>query len=71
LESRLTKKVLARYHKRSINAVNRGLVKTSMQEREILWEAELRGLPPEEIVAEYVRLTPLSRIQKPEDVGYH
>jgi NAD(P)-dependent dehydrogenase (short-subunit alcohol dehydrogenase family) len=52
-----------------VNAVCPGFVRTSMQEREILWESELRGMTPEAVRAEYVSLTPLSRIEEPEDVA--
>ncbi|WP_281746264.1 SDR family oxidoreductase, partial [Thermanaerovibrio acidaminovorans] len=51
------------------NAVNPGFVQTPMQEREVAWEAELRGMTPEEVLAEYVRNTPLGRLQRPEDVA--
>ena len=40
-----------------------------MQDREIVWEAELRGMTPEAVFAEYVSLTPLGRIEEPEDVA--
>ncbi len=52
-----------------VNAVCPGFVKTSMQEREVIWEAELRGMTPEAVRAEYVSLTPLGRIEEPEDVA--
>ena len=52
-----------------VNAVCPGFVRTSMQEREIVWEAELRGITPEAVRAEYVSLTPLGRIGEPEDVA--
>ena len=52
-----------------VNAVCPGFVKTSMQEREIVWEAELRSMTPEAVRAEYVSLTPLARIEEPEDVA--
>lgn len=52
-----------------VNCVCPGFVRTSMQEREVLWEAELRGMTPEAVRAEYVSLTPLGRIQTPEDVA--
>jgi NAD(P)-dependent dehydrogenase (short-subunit alcohol dehydrogenase family) len=52
-----------------VNAVCPGFVKTSMQEREIAWEAELRGVTPERVVADYVAQTPLGRLEEPEDVA--
>ncbi len=61
-------KELAPY-KLTVNAVNPGFVKTSMQEREVHWEAELRGIAPEEVIADYVRQTPLGRLERPEDVA--
>ena len=52
-----------------VNAVCPGFVKTGMQEREIAWEAELRGVSPERVVADYVAQTPLGRLETPEDVA--
>jgi len=52
-----------------VNAVCPGFVRTSMQEREIGWEAQLRGIPPQQVVAEYVAQTPLGRLEEPEDVA--
>lgn len=52
-----------------VNAVCPGYVKTSMQSREVEWEAHLRGMTPEEVIQEYVRLTPLGRLEEPEDVA--
>ena len=52
-----------------VNAVCPGFVRTSMQEREIVWEAGLRGMTPEAVRAEYVSLTPLGRIEEAEDVA--
>lgn len=52
-----------------VNAVCPGFVKTSMQERELGWEAELRGITPSDVLNEYIRLTPLQRIEEPEDVA--
>lgn len=52
-----------------VNCVCPGFVRTSMQEREIAWEGKLRGMTPEAVRAEYVSLTPLARIQEPEDVA--
>lgn len=52
-----------------VNAVCPGFVRTGMQEREVAWEAELRGLTPEEVIADYVRQTPLGRLEEPEDIA--
>ena len=52
-----------------VNAVCPGFVRTSMQEREIAWEAELRNMNAEAVRAEYISLTPLGRIEEPEDVA--
>jgi meso-butanediol dehydrogenase/(S,S)-butanediol dehydrogenase/diacetyl reductase len=52
-----------------VNAVCPGFVKTGMQSREIEWESQLRGLSPHEVMDDYVRQTPLGRIETPEDVA--
>ena len=52
-----------------VNAVCPGFVQTGMQEREIAWEATLRGVTPERVVADYVAQTPLGRLEQPEDVA--
>lgn len=52
-----------------VNAVCPGFVATGMQTREIAWEAELRGITGEEVIADYVRQTPLGRLETPEDVA--
>jgi meso-butanediol dehydrogenase / (S,S)-butanediol dehydrogenase / diacetyl reductase len=52
-----------------VNCVCPGYVRTSMQSREMAWEAKLRGMSPEAVVAEYVSLTPLGRLEEPEDVA--
>lgn len=56
-------------HKITVNAVCPGYVQTSMQEREVGWEAGLRGVPSGEVLRLYVEDTPLGRLQKPEDVA--
>ncbi len=52
-----------------VNAVCPGFVRTSMQEREVVWEAELRGMTPDEVTADYISQTPLGRIETPQDVA--
>jgi NAD(P)-dependent dehydrogenase (short-subunit alcohol dehydrogenase family) len=52
-----------------VNCVCPGFVRTSMQAREVEWEAMLRGMTPEAVRAEYVALTPLGRLEEPEDVA--
>jgi NAD(P)-dependent dehydrogenase (short-subunit alcohol dehydrogenase family) len=52
-----------------VNCVCPGYVKTSMQQRELAWEGELRGLSPVEVAEGYIRLTPLGRMEAPEDVA--
>lgn len=52
-----------------VNAVCPGFVRTSMQSREVEWEAKLRGVTPERVVADYVAQTPLGRLEEPEDVA--
>ena len=52
-----------------VNAVCPGFVRTGMQDREIIWEGKLRGMTPEAVREEYVTLTPMGRIEEPEDVA--
>lgn len=52
-----------------VNCVCPGFVRTSMQDRELVWEAQLRGLSPDAVRDEYVALTPLGRLEEPEDVA--
>ncbi len=52
-----------------VNAVCPGFVQTSMQERELRWEGQLRGMTPSEVFQDYIRLTPMQRIEEPEDVA--
>lgn len=56
-------------HRILVNAVCPGYVRTGMQERELAWEAELRGLSAEEVQRLYVADTPLGRLETPEDVA--
>jgi meso-butanediol dehydrogenase / (S,S)-butanediol dehydrogenase / diacetyl reductase len=52
-----------------VNCVCPGFVRTPMQDRELVWEAKLRGMTVEQVRDEYVGLTPLGRIEEPEDVA--
>jgi NAD(P)-dependent dehydrogenase (short-subunit alcohol dehydrogenase family) len=52
-----------------VNCVCPGFVRTPMQDRELVWEAKLRGMTVEQVRDEYVSLTPLGRIEEPEDVA--
>jgi NAD(P)-dependent dehydrogenase (short-subunit alcohol dehydrogenase family) len=52
-----------------VNAVCPGFVRTAMQHREVEWEAELRGITPERVIADYIAQTPLGRLEEPEDVA--
>jgi meso-butanediol dehydrogenase / (S,S)-butanediol dehydrogenase / diacetyl reductase len=52
-----------------VNAICPGFVRTGMQSREVMWEAELRGMAPQAVLDEYVSLTPLGRIEEPEDIA--
>lgn len=53
----------------TVNAVCPGYVRTSMQEREIAWEASLRGISPEAVKQLYLNDTPLGRLETPDDVA--
>ena len=52
-----------------VNAVCPGYVRTSMQDREVVWEAKLRNMTPEAVRDEYVAATPLGRLEEAEDVA--
>ena len=52
-----------------VNSVCPGYVATSMQERELVWEAQLRQTSVEAVRAMYVADTPLGRIETPQDVA--
>ncbi len=52
-----------------VNAVCPTWTRTSMQEREIVWESRLRGISPEEVMELYVKNIPLGRVAEPEDVA--
>lgn len=52
-----------------VNAVCPGFVRTGMQDRELVWEGSLRGMTAQQVRDEMVTLTPLGRIEEPEDVA--
>jgi NAD(P)-dependent dehydrogenase (short-subunit alcohol dehydrogenase family) len=52
-----------------VNCVCPGFVRTSMQEREVEWEAALRGMTKDAVIADYVSQTPLGRLEEPADVA--
>ncbi len=52
-----------------VNAVCPGFVQTPMQDRELVWEAELTASTPEAVRQSYIDQTPLGRIETPEDVA--
>jgi meso-butanediol dehydrogenase / (S,S)-butanediol dehydrogenase / diacetyl reductase len=52
-----------------VNAVCPGFVRTSMQSREVEWEASMRGVTPAQVIADYIAQTPLGRLEQPEDVA--
>jgi len=51
------------------NSVCPGYVQTSMQERELEWEADLTDRTPEEVKQAYIDETPLGRLETPGDVA--
>lgn len=52
-----------------VNCVCPGYVATAMQERELAWEAELRGTTVDHVRAMYLADTPMARLETPEDVA--
>jgi len=56
-------------HGITVNSVCPGYVATSMQAREVEWEAELRGVDSDAVLTSWVEDTPLGRIEQPEDVA--
>jgi meso-butanediol dehydrogenase/(S,S)-butanediol dehydrogenase/diacetyl reductase len=51
------------------NSVCPGLIATPMQEREVAWEAALRGTSAQAVRDRYVSAVPLGRIGTPQDVA--
>ena len=52
-----------------VNAVCPGFVATPMQDRELAWEASLKGTDPETVKRSWINDTPLGRLESPEDVA--
>jgi meso-butanediol dehydrogenase/(S,S)-butanediol dehydrogenase/diacetyl reductase len=52
-----------------VNSVCPGLIATPMQEREIGWEAALRGTTEQAVKERYVAAVPMGRIGTPKDVA--
>lgn len=53
----------------TVNCVCPGFVATPMQDRELAWEASLRGVTPEQVRDLWIADTPLGRLETPEDVA--
>lgn len=56
-------------HHITVNSVCPGYVATPMQDRELGWEAALRGVAPEQVRQMWVDDTPLGRLETPQDVA--
>jgi len=52
-----------------VNSVCPGWVATAMQERELIWEGELRGMTPEQVRQTFIDNTPLGRVESGDDVA--
>lgn len=52
-----------------VNSVCPGYVATPMQDRELGWEAGLRGVSPSDVRQLWIDDTPLGRLENPEDVA--
>lgn len=52
-----------------VNCVCPGFVATPMQDRELSWEAQLRGVDAESVKKLWISDTPLGRLETPEDVA--
>lgn len=56
-------------YKINANCICPGYVKTSMQERELEWESRLRGMTVQEVMDDYLRLTPFGELCLPEYIA--
>jgi len=52
-----------------VNSVCPGYVATPMQDRELGWEAGLRGVSPDDVQQLWIDDTPLGRLETPQDVA--
>jgi len=52
-----------------VNAVCPMFVRTPMEEREIEWDAALRGIRPGEVMQGYIHMTPLGRVAEPSEIA--
>ena len=52
-----------------VNSVCPGYVATSMQVRELEWEAALRGVDADAVRRQWIADTPMGRLEQPEDVA--
>jgi len=52
-----------------INGVCPMYVRTPMQERELVWEADALGTTPADVLAGYETSTPLGRVAEPQDIA--
>lgn len=52
-----------------INGVCPMYVRTPMEDRELQWEASIRGISPRQVFEEYERTTPLGRVAEPEEIA--
>ncbi|WP_441959979.1 SDR family NAD(P)-dependent oxidoreductase [Mycolicibacterium houstonense] len=56
-------------HGITVNSICPGYVATPMQERELEWEASLRGTTAEAVKQMWIDDTPLGRVEQPEDIA--
>lgn len=56
-------------HQIRVNSVCPGYVATPMQDRELAWEAALRGITVDSVRDAWIADTPLGRLERPEDVA--
>jgi meso-butanediol dehydrogenase / (S,S)-butanediol dehydrogenase / diacetyl reductase len=56
-------------HHINVNAVCPGMIKTAMQDREMVWEGKLRGMNPEDLRFMGCQFIPWGRNGEPEDVA--